>query len=58
MDFRMFLHNLIIERNREIVKMREITRIYLPYSVGSKRKEIAFSNQEVIFVVFSIVILS
>lgn len=38
--------------------MMEITRIYLTYSVGYKRKEIAFSNPGVLFVVFGIVILS
>lgn len=38
--------------------MMEITRIYFTYSVGYKRKEIASSNTEVLFVVFGIVILS
>lgn len=54
---RVFLHSLVIEE-WIFFRMLEIARIYLTYSLGYKRKEIAFSNTGVLFVVFGFVIVS
>lgn len=35
-----------------------IKNVFLTYCVGYKRKEISFSNLEVLFVVFGIIILA